>query len=219
MVSNGVYLAATILSSPHTCFTQSSLLPPPNNTHTHIYIYTTTDAFQDGTDYGSRSRTFIQGTPGRWHRIKFNSQDRAFLDYTESFWMDLVDGFFAAPHHGNACSNNNNNNNESGAAAGGNSGEVHLTMNSSISQQSSSMHLEATVTDGGEAAPPPVPAQQKQQHLRTQMQLLVSVANSESQFFHQDNARRGITVLLPLVDVSTELGPTELLPGTRLTLV
>lgn len=218
MVSNGVYLAATILSSPHTCFTQSSLLPPPT-THTHTYIYTTTDAFQDGTDYGSRSKTFIQGTPGRWHRIKFNSQDRAFLDYTESFWMDLVDGFFAPPHHGNACSNNNNNNNESGAAGGGNSGEVHLTMNSSISQQSSSMHLEATVTDGGEAAPPSVPAQQKQQHLRTQMQLLVSVANSESQFFHQDNARRGITVLLPLVDVSTELGPTELLPGTRLTLV
>merc|ERR1711871_1504914 len=51
---------------------------------------------------------------------------------------------------------------------------------------------------------------------RTQLQLLLSSQKSVDQFWHQDNARRGITVLVPMVDVSTVLGPTELLPGTHM---
>ena len=62
----------------------------------HASASVSTDAFQDGTDRAKRSQTFIQGTPGRWHRIKFKAEDRAYLDYTESFWTALVNGFFAA---------------------------------------------------------------------------------------------------------------------------
>ena len=52
---------------------------------------------------------------------------------------------------------------------------------------------------------------------RTQMQVLYSLASpgSEDQFFHQDNRRRGLTVLVPLVDVPSELGPTQFLLGTH----
>ena len=50
---------------------------------------------------------------------------------------------------------------------------------------------------------------------RTQLQLLVSDSGSADQFFHQDNARRGMTVLVPLVDVPLARGPTQLIPGTH----
>jgi len=50
---------------------------------------------------------------------------------------------------------------------------------------------------------------------RSDLQLLVSRAGSDNQFFHQDNRRRSLTVTLPLVDFTAALGPTQLLPGSQ----
>jgi len=52
-------------------------------------------------------------------------------------------------------------------------------------------------------------------HSRSQLQLLISNPQSADQFFHQDNSRKGITVFIPLVDVTLENGPTQLLPGSH----
>ena len=50
---------------------------------------------------------------------------------------------------------------------------------------------------------------------RSDLQLLVSLPQSKDQFFHQDNRRQGLTVLIPLVDVTLDNGPTQLLPGQQ----
>ena len=49
----------------------------------------------------------------------------------------------------------------------------------------------------------------------SQLQLLDSRPGSENQIFHVDNARRGITILIPLVDVGMGNGPTELYPRSH----
>mmetsp|Transcript_25143 Transcript_25143/g.49067 ORF Transcript_25143/g.49067 Transcript_25143/m.49067 type:complete len:300 (-) Transcript_25143:166-1065(-) len=51
---------------------------------------------------------------------------------------------------------------------------------------------------------------------RSQLQLLMSEPGSATQLFHQDNKRKGITMIIPLVDVTLDMGPTHLLPGTHL---
>ncbi|GAB5359805.1 hypothetical protein AAMO2058_000573800 [Amorphochlora amoebiformis] len=50
---------------------------------------------------------------------------------------------------------------------------------------------------------------------RSQLQLLFSEPKSKDQFFHQDNARKGITIIIPLSDVHLDMGPTHLLPGSH----
>jgi len=50
---------------------------------------------------------------------------------------------------------------------------------------------------------------------RSDLQLLVSLPQSKDQFFHQDNRRQGLTVLIPLVDVTLNNGPTQLVPGSH----
>jgi ectoine hydroxylase-related dioxygenase (phytanoyl-CoA dioxygenase family) len=52
---------------------------------------------------------------------------------------------------------------------------------------------------------------------RTQFQLLRSEPGpgGADQGFHQDNSRRGLTVLVPLCDVPVERGPTQLLLGSH----
>jgi len=50
---------------------------------------------------------------------------------------------------------------------------------------------------------------------RTDVQLLVSLPGSKDQFFHQDNRRQGLTILIPLVNVIVENGPTQLLPRSH----
>ena len=50
---------------------------------------------------------------------------------------------------------------------------------------------------------------------RSDLQLLVSEPGSKAQFFHQDNRRRSLTVVVPLVDVDVSMGPTQLLPGSH----
>ena len=49
----------------------------------------------------------------------------------------------------------------------------------------------------------------------SQCQFLASQPGSPAQFYHQDNAQRGLTVLIPLTAVSLPMGPTQLLPGTH----
>jgi len=48
------------------------------------------------------------------------------------------------------------------------------------------------------------------------LQLLFSLPNSGDQIFHQDNSHPGLTVLVPLVDMNLENGPTQLLPRSHL---
>jgi len=50
---------------------------------------------------------------------------------------------------------------------------------------------------------------------RSDIQLLFSLPQSKDQFFHQDNRRQGLTVLIPLVNVSLDNGPTQLLPKSH----
>lgn len=50
---------------------------------------------------------------------------------------------------------------------------------------------------------------------RSDLQLLVSLPQSKDQFFHQDNRRQGLTVLIPLVEVTLDIGPTQLLPRSH----
>jgi len=51
---------------------------------------------------------------------------------------------------------------------------------------------------------------------RSDLQLLFSLPNSRDQIFHQDNSHPGLTVLVPLVDMNLENGPTQLLPRSHL---
>jgi len=51
---------------------------------------------------------------------------------------------------------------------------------------------------------------------RSDLQLLFSLPNSGDQIFHQDNSQPGLTVLVPLVDMTLENGPTQLLPRSHL---
>lgn len=55
----------------------------------------------------------------------------------------------------------------------------------------------------------------KRRIYRSQTQLLFSEPGSSFQFFHQDNARKGLTLIIPLVDVKYQMGPTQLLRGTH----
>jgi hypothetical protein len=50
---------------------------------------------------------------------------------------------------------------------------------------------------------------------RSELQLLQAQPLARAQFFHQDNARRGLTIVVPLIDIIHELGPTELLSGSH----
>jgi len=50
---------------------------------------------------------------------------------------------------------------------------------------------------------------------RTDIQFLVSLPQSRDQFYHQDNRRQGLTLLVPLVDVTLDNGPTQLVPGSH----
>lgn len=50
---------------------------------------------------------------------------------------------------------------------------------------------------------------------RSDSQLLFSLPQSKDQFFHQDNRRQGLTVLIPLVNVTLDNGPTQLLPKSH----
>jgi len=51
---------------------------------------------------------------------------------------------------------------------------------------------------------------------QSEMQLLMTCPNAVQQIWHSDNARGGLTIIIPLVDVTLEHGPTQLLPGTHM---
>eukprot|EP00045_Choanoeca_perplexa_P000020 m.12733 g.12733 ORF g.12733 m.12733 type:complete len:300 (-) comp10016_c0_seq1:8-907(-) len=50
----------------------------------------------------------------------------------------------------------------------------------------------------------------------SQRQLLVSDVDSACQFYHQDNSKQGLTLLIPMVDVAWQQGPTQLLPSSHI---
>eukprot|EP00127_Corallochytrium_limacisporum_P001124 Clim_evm12s40 gene=Clim_evmTU12s40 len=50
------------------------------------------------------------------------------------------------------------------------------------------------------------------------MQVLVNQPGSEDQRFHVNNCTKGITVIVPLVEVTEAGGPTEILPGSQMLL-
>jgi hypothetical protein len=52
-------------------------------------------------------------------------------------------------------------------------------------------------------------------YFTSQLQLLEPSPGTGPQFFHVDNKHRGITVIVYLVDVTLENGPTELLPRSH----
>ena len=52
-------------------------------------------------------------------------------------------------------------------------------------------------------------------HRLTQLQLLESDCGSTTQIWHADNINAGITILIPLVDVTEDNGPTELIPHSH----
>eukprot|EP00439_Symbiodinium_sp_Y106_P004437 s7858_g1.t1 len=49
----------------------------------------------------------------------------------------------------------------------------------------------------------------------SECQLLISDPGAVHQMWHRDNLKPGLTILLPVSEVTGELGPTELLPGTH----
>ena len=53
------------------------------------------------------------------------------------------------------------------------------------------------------------------QLMLSEVQIVDSLSDSAIQIWHADNASRGITVVIPLVDLSDENGPTELLSGSH----
>ena len=50
---------------------------------------------------------------------------------------------------------------------------------------------------------------------RSELQLLNAAPHSESQMWHSDHRRRGLTVVIPLSDFTTENGATQILPGSH----
>ncbi len=58
-------------------------------------------------------------------------------------------------------------------------------------------------------------AAESQAFYRSQLQLVNAAPGAEAQFFHQDNSSRGLTVVVPLVQQTLELGPTQMLAGTQ----
>ena len=53
------------------------------------------------------------------------------------------------------------------------------------------------------------------QLILSEVQIVDSLSGSAIQIWHADNASRGITVVIPLVDLTDENGPTELLSGSH----
>ncbi|CAE7547498.1 unnamed protein product [Symbiodinium natans] len=49
----------------------------------------------------------------------------------------------------------------------------------------------------------------------SECQLLISDPGAVPQMWHRDNLMPGLTIVLPVSEVTSELGPTELLPGTQ----
>jgi len=50
---------------------------------------------------------------------------------------------------------------------------------------------------------------------RSELQVLNAAPGAEAQFFHQDNRRRGLTVVVPLVAATRAMGPTQVLTCTH----
>lgn len=50
---------------------------------------------------------------------------------------------------------------------------------------------------------------------RSELQLLTAAPQSEHQSWHADNRRRGLTILVPLVDFSVDNGATQILPSSH----
>ena len=50
---------------------------------------------------------------------------------------------------------------------------------------------------------------------RSELQVLNAAPGAEAQFFHQDNRRRGLTVMVPLVTATPDMGPTQVLTCTH----
>jgi len=50
---------------------------------------------------------------------------------------------------------------------------------------------------------------------RSELQLLTATPESKNQMWHSDNRRRGLTVIVPLVDFTLENGATQLLAGSH----
>ena len=51
--------------------------------------------------------------------------------------------------------------------------------------------------------------------LMTEVQVVDSLPGSDIQIWHADNAKRGITFIIPLVDLTNQNGPTELITGSH----
>lgn len=50
---------------------------------------------------------------------------------------------------------------------------------------------------------------------RSELQVLTALPYSTHQAWHSDNQKRGLTIIIPLVDFTTENGPTQVLPGSH----
>ena len=53
------------------------------------------------------------------------------------------------------------------------------------------------------------------QLMLTEVQIVDSLSGSSIQIWHADNAYKGVTFVIPLVDLTLENGPTELLSGSH----
>ena len=53
------------------------------------------------------------------------------------------------------------------------------------------------------------------QMVMTEVQVVDSLPGSDIQIWHADNAKRGITFIIPLVDLTNQNGPTELITGSH----
>lgn len=51
--------------------------------------------------------------------------------------------------------------------------------------------------------------------MMTTLQIVDSLPGSSIQIWHADNAEKGITVIIPLIDLTDRNGPTELIPGSH----
>ena len=125
---------------------------------------------------------YCASAPHRFHRIVFDSEAQREFRELERSWLPLVHGFFR------------------------NGAQLSLHQNSN-EYNSINFSNERNAADWG--CDDDNKTFRGNSFYRSECQLIHTAAGAAAQFFHQDNRRRGLTVIVPLVDIYPALGPTQ----------
>ena len=129
-------------------------------------------------------KKYRPSAPGRFHRISFDAETSKEFEDLERAWLPVVNNFFTK-----YCPEPS---------------PLQLRSKQGIKGADASNLLDEKRNIIGSKS-----NDGKGSYYRSECQLMHTAPGAAAQFFHQDNRRRGLTVIVPLVDVYPALGPTQ----------